>query len=137
MRKNFLKSRNKYKILIFIGIFLFIFGVIFHMNSSTPLIETLSTFSMFTGIFLALGYPLSKILEDGVPVNDPSHINDERNKEITRFATYKTIQMTIPLILILIFVFIDNIELIIALLSILIYILVNLSIWRKIYTNKI
>lgn len=137
MRKNFLKSTNKYKILIFIGIFLFIFGGIFHMNSSTPLIENLSTFSMFTGIFLALGYPLSKILEDGVTVNDSNHINDERNKEITRFAAYKTIQMTIPLILILIFVFIDNIELIIALLSILIYILVNLSIWRKIYINKI
>lgn len=92
---------------------------------------------MFTGIFLTLGFPLSQLLAEDVPVNDPNHTNDERNKTITQLATYKTIQMTLSLILILLWVFIDNIELVIVLLSILVYIFANLFIWRRVYMKKI
>ena len=92
---------------------------------------------MFSGIFLTLGYPLSKVLEENVPVNDPNHTNDERNKTITQMATYKTIQMTIPLILIILLIFIQNIELVIVLLSILGYMLVNIFMWKRFYMKKI
>lgn len=137
MFNNLFNSTKKYKYLIVLGIMLFIGGIVLYLNASTEILNTLATLSMFTGIFLTLGYPLTKLLEEDVPVNDPNHTNDERNKTITQLTTYKTIQMTIPLILILLWVFIDNIELVIALLSILVYIFANLFIWRRVYMKKI
>lgn len=137
MFNNFFNSTKKYKYLIVFGIILFIVGIPLYLNASTEIISTLATLSMFTGIFLTLGFPLSQLLEEDVPVNDPKHTNDERNKTITQLATYKTIQMTIPLILILLWFFIDNIELVIALLSLLVYIFANLFIWRRVYMKRI
>lgn len=137
MFKKIINSANKYKYLIVLGVILFIAGIILYLNASTEIINTLATLSIFTGIFLTLGFPLSRLLEEDVPVTDPNYTNDERNKKITQVATYKTIQMTIPLILILLWVFIDNVELVIVLLSILVYIVANLFIWRKVYMKKI
>ena len=137
MFNKIFNSPKKYKYLIFLGLILFIVRIIAYFSTSTEIISTLALFLMFSGIFLTLGYPLSKVLEENVPVNDPNHTNDERNKTITQMASYKTIQMTVPLMLIILFNFIQNVELVIALLSILVYILLNLFMWKRFYMKKI
>ena len=137
MFNKIFNSPKKYKYLIFLGLILFIVGIIAYFSTSTEIISTLALFLMFSGIFLTLGYPLSKVLEENVPVNDPNHTNDERNKTITQMASYKTIQMTVPLMLIILFNYFQNVELVIALLSILVYILLNLFMWKRFYMKKI
>lgn len=128
---KFFNHKRKYTLLIFLGFILFLGGLALLYMSSSEGLYTLARLLIFLGIFLSLGHPLSKLLEDGERDSTQKRVNDERNKTITRLAAYKTIQVVFPTILILVWVFIDNWQLTIVLLFILMFLTINLFGWRS------